>query len=130
MALYHTMVKRQRMPLCDTIIAVRVRFRKMAGRTRTKLILLYHTMVYRMRHTENQMIPSTKRLFRGRLWYNKFQFQEDNDPKHTSHLCRDFLKDMQVDRMEWPAQSPDLNPIENLWSILDRKAKERKSQND
>ena len=32
--------------------------------------------------------------------------------------------------MEWPSQSPDLNPIENLWAILNAKASDRRPQND
>lgn len=44
--------------------------------------------------------------------------QEDNDPKHTSRKARNWRDRNQVNRMEWPAQSPDLAPIENAWAIL------------
>jgi len=54
-------------------------------------------------------------------------FQQDSDPKHTAHIIRDYLGRQAFETLDWPSQSPDLNPIENLWSILDDKLKYRKS---
>ena len=45
-------------------------------------------------------------------------FMQDNDPKHVSKLAKDFFQDNGINWWRTPPESPDLNPIENLWHEL------------
>lgn len=64
---------------------------------------------------ENLSASATK------MGLNEFIFQQDNDPKHTSRVAKEYFEENEIELLDWPAQSPDMNPIETLWSIIKEK---------
>ena len=52
---------------------------------------------------------------------SEFIWMHDNEPIHKTQEIRDFFDFYEIPKMMWPARSPDLNPIENLWGQITRK---------
>jgi transposase len=65
-----------------------------------------------------------EKLFRFMDLHSATRFLQDGAPCHTSKKVMEFLKEKRIAVMDWPCNSPDLNPIKNLWSILKKKLKD------
>jgi len=67
---------------------------------------------------ENYLIPTRDMFFGDEP---EWQFQQDNAPCHKAKSVTKWFQENNIKVLQWPARSPDLNPIENAWTVIDRK---------
>ena len=66
---------------------------------------------------QEQLKPQADQWFPSREWI----LQQDNAPCHVSRRVKDFFINEEIDVLQWPSNSPDMNPIETLWAIVKQK---------
>ncbi|KAL0146748.1 hypothetical protein M9458_058088 [Cirrhinus mrigala] len=74
---------------------------------------------------EHFMLPAADQLYGDA----DFIFQQDLAPAHSAKDTSTWFKDHGISVLNWPANSPDLNPIENLWGIVKRKMRYARPNN-
>ncbi len=95
------------------------------------LLVLVHCVFWSPQSTQPYrnfralMLPSADKLYGDA----DFIFQQDLAPAHTAKGTKSWFNDHGVTVLDWPANSPDLNPIENLWGIVKRKMRDTRPNN-
>lgn len=61
--------------------------------------------------------------YSGFIGHDQFILMHDNARPHVANCVEEYLEEVGIQKLQWPARSPDLNPIEHIWDMLKRKIK-------
>ena len=75
----------------------------------------------------NSMLPTLWQQFRGGPFLFQHDCAPDCAPVHKARSINTWMRESGVDELDWPAQGPDLNPIEHHWDKLERRLRARPS---
>ena len=75
-----------------------------------------------VRYREDILLPYVVPFLQA---HPEMTLQHDNGTSHTARSVHDFLQDRNVGVLPWPVKSPDLNPIEHIWDLLDWRVRAR-----